>query len=89
MDNKRYFFYVLECRDNSLYAGYTNNVERRVATHNSGKGGKYTRAKLPVELRYFEEFDSKSEAMSAEAKFKKLTREKKLEKINEKSKKLS
>lgn len=87
--DKKHYFYVLECCDNSLYAGYTTDITKRVATHNSGKGAKYTRAKRPVELVYFEAFDSKNVAMRAEAQFKKLTRKKKLEKINEKPKKLS
>lgn len=87
--DKKHFMYVLECRDNSLYTGYSTDVNKRVATHNAGKGAKYTRAKRPVELIYLEVFNSKNEAMSAEANFKKLTRKKKLEKINEESKKLS
>ena len=66
MDHKAYM-YVVECRDGSYYTGYTTDVKRRVAVHNSGKGAKYTRARLPVKLIYVEGFDSKEEAMSAEA----------------------
>ncbi|KYG91071.1 GIY-YIG nuclease family protein [Metasolibacillus sp. FSL K6-0083] len=73
----KHYFYVLQCKDGSLYAGYTNNLERRVAVHNAGKGAKYTRARLPVTCVYFEEFITKREAMQQEYAFKQLTREKK------------
>ena len=66
MDHKAYM-YVVECRDGSYYTGYTTDVKKRVAVHNSGRGAKYTRARLPVKLIYAEGFDSKEEAMSAEA----------------------
>ena len=78
-DSKAYM-YVVECADGTLYTGYTTDVERRLKTH---KGAKYTRARLPVKLIYSEAFDSKSEAMSAEALFKKKSREKKLAYIKE------
>ncbi|WP_172373741.1 GIY-YIG nuclease family protein [Sporosarcina jiandibaonis] len=70
-----HLFYVLECKDGSYYAGYTNNLERRVHMHNEGKGAKYTRAKRPVRCIYFEKFESKSAAMRAEYQFKQLTRD--------------
>ena len=73
-DSKAYM-YVVECADGSLYTGYTTDVERRLKTHNAGKGAKYTRARLPVKLLYSEVFASKPEAMSAEALFKKKSRE--------------
>lgn len=72
-----HFFYVLECRDSSYYAGYTNDLERRVRVHNEGKGAKYTRAKLPVQCIYYETYEDKREAMRAEYKFKQLTRSQK------------
>lgn len=72
-----HFFYVLECSDASYYAGYTNDLERRVAVHNEGKGAKYTRAKLPVRCIYFETYETKREAMQAEYYFKQLNRKKK------------
>lgn len=81
-DSKAYI-YVVECSDRTLYTGYTTDIGRRLKTHNSGKGAKYTRARLPVKLIYSEAFDSKSEAMSAEALFKKKSREKKLAYIKE------
>lgn len=72
------YMYVLECSDGSLYTGYTTDLDKRIATHNAGKGAKYTRARLPVNLLYWETFDSKEAAMSAEALFKRRTRQSKL-----------
>ncbi|KGM38131.1 GIY-YIG nuclease family protein [Streptococcus sinensis] len=77
MENKAYM-YVLECGDGSLYTGYTTDVDARLKKHQSGKGAKYTRARLPVTLLYQEEHPDKSAAMSAEALFKQKTRQKKL-----------
>ena len=79
------YAYILRCADGTLYSGWTNNLEKRLAAHNSGKGAKYTKTRLPVELVYFEEFESKNEAMSREAHFKQLSREQKLKLINEKA----
>lgn len=73
MDHKAYM-YVVECRDGSYYTGYTTDVKKRVAVHNSGKGAKYTRARLPVKLIYVQGFDSKEEAMSAEVLLKRKKR---------------
>ncbi len=73
MDHKAYM-YVVECRDGSYYTGYTTDVKRRLAVHNSGKGAKYTRARLPVKLIYVEGFTSKEEAMSAEVLLKRKKR---------------
>lgn len=77
MENKHYF-YVLQCSDATYYAGYTNNLEKRIATHNAGKGAKYTKARTPVECVYFETFDTKQEAMRQEYAFKQLTRAQKI-----------
>lgn len=78
------YMYVLECSDGTLYTGYTTDLERRLKTHNAGKGAKYTRARLPVKLLYSETFDSKQAAMSAEALFKKRrTRQQKLDYIRQ------
>lgn len=84
--HKRFFFYVLLCKDYSFYAGYTTNLKRRLQQHNSGKGAKYTRikSKQPMTILYFEEYPTKSEAMKMEAQFKKLTRSKKEQFLNEK-----
>ena len=75
------YVYILKCADGTLYTGWTNDLEKRIATHNSGCGAKYTRSRLPVELIYHEEFESKSAALKREREIKKLSREQKLELI--------
>ena len=70
--------YILKCNDNSLYTGWTNDITHRLKMHNEGKGAKYTRGRGPLELVYLEEFETKQEAMSREAKIKRLTRKEKL-----------
>ena len=67
------YAYLVRCSDGSLYAGWTNDIEKRLKSHNAGTGAKYTRARLPVTLAYLESFDTKSEAMKREAALKKLT----------------
>ncbi len=74
-----WFVYMLRCGDDSLYTGYTDDVERRLQVHQSGKGAKYTRSRLPVSLAYREELPSRSAAMRREAALKKYTRAEKLE----------
>ena len=76
------YTYIVECADGSLYCGWTNNLEKRIADHNAGKGAKYTKTRLPVKLVYVEEFDTKEEAMSREWHIKQLRREKKMELID-------
>lgn len=78
-----YYAYFLKCADGSLYAGFTDNLSRRVQRHNAGKGGKYTRSRLPVTLVYFEEFLTEREARSREWHLKKLSRQEKLRLIGE------
>lgn len=75
---KQHTFYVLECKDGSYYAGYTNDLVKRVKVHNEGKGAKYTRAKRPVTCIYSELYETKQEAMQAEYAFKQLTRKQKI-----------
>ena len=70
---------MVRCCDNSIYSGYAVNPFKRVKVHNSGKGAKYTRSRLPVELVYFEEFDTKSQALKREYEFKKYTHSQKVE----------
>ena len=74
---KTYYTYILRCKDNSLYTGYTDNVEKRLAIHNEGKGAKYTRGRLPVGLVYCEELPDKSTAIKREIEIKKLPKSKK------------
>ncbi|MBI4162233.1 MAG: GIY-YIG nuclease family protein [Candidatus Aenigmarchaeota archaeon] len=77
-----FYMYVLECSDKTLYTGYTDNLEKRVQKHNSGKASKYTRSRLPVKLLASFSFETKSEAMKAEVRFKALSRTEKLEKLD-------
>lgn len=72
------YTYIVRCRDNTLYTGWTNNLEKRIADHNAGKGAKYTKSRRPVELVYYENFETKEEAMKREYAIKHLTREDKL-----------
>ena len=66
--------YMLRCRDNTLYTGYTDDPERRLAVHNAGKGAKYTKSRLPVNLVYREECPDKSSALKREYAIKRLTK---------------
>lgn len=66
--------YILECRDKTLYTGWTNNIEKRIEMHNSNQGAKYTRGRTPVKLVYLELHTTKQEAMSREVQIKRLTR---------------
>ncbi len=75
------YMYVLECSDKTLYTGYTNNLEKRVETHNKGTGAKYTKIRRPVKLIFSETFETKKEAMQAEYRFKQLSRQQKLKYI--------
>ncbi|WP_122644277.1 GIY-YIG nuclease family protein [Luxibacter massiliensis] len=72
------YTYILKCRDGSLYTGWTNNLEKRVNDHNAGRGAKYTKARLPVELAYYESFNTKEEAMQREYRIKQMSRTEKL-----------
>ena len=75
---KPYYCYIVRCRDDSLYTGITNDVERRIAVHNKGKGGAYTASRCPVELVYSECVGSKGDALRRELEIKSLTRSQKL-----------
>jgi putative endonuclease len=70
--------YLLECADGTLYCGITNDLERRVAQHNSGEGAKYTRGRTPVRLVYVEECADKPAALRRERAIKALPRAVKL-----------
>ena len=74
-----YYLYILRCRDNSLYCGQTNNLERRINEHNfdNNKSAKYLRGKKPVKLVYSEKYSTLQEAMKREVQIKKLTKAKK------------
>lgn len=69
-----HYTYILQCSDGTLYTGYALNLNKRIAAHNSGKGSKYTRGRLPVSLVYYEVLDTKKEALRRERQIKKLDR---------------
>lgn len=77
------YTYIVECADGTLYTGWTTNVQKRVKAHNEEKSGaKYTKAKRPVKLIYYEGYETKEEAMRREYAIKQLTRKQKLELIH-------
>lgn len=76
-----FYTYILLCDDGTLYTGWTVNLAKRIDAHNSGNGAKYTSIRVPVDLVYYEEFDSRREAMSREWHIKKMTREAKVQLI--------
>ena len=69
-----YYAYMVRCSDNTLYAGYTDCLKKRLAAHNNGTASKYTRVRLPVTLAYSEAFDSKGDALRRECALKRLTK---------------
>lgn len=73
-----YWLYILRCGDGTLYTGTTDNVARRLAVHQSGKGAKYTRGRGPLTLAYQEACADKSAALRREIAVKRLTRAEKL-----------
>lgn len=70
----KFYTYILKCADQTLYTGFTNDLAKRLKVHNDGKGAKYTKPRLPVELVYFEEFDDKVAAQKREWQIKQLRR---------------
>ena len=78
---KQAYTYVLKCADGSLYTGYTTDVDKRLETHNMGKGAKYTRSRRPCKLVYVRVCESKSKALKLEYKIKQMSRKEKSELI--------
>lgn len=76
-----WFTYIVECSDETFYIGTTNNMEKRLAKHNAGKGAKYTRGRGPVKIRYICSFDSRSEACRFEHALKQYSRKEKMDLI--------
>ena len=72
------YTYILKCKDETLYTGWTNDIEKRLEAHNAGKGAKYTRSRRPVKLVYLEQFETKEEAMRREYAIKQMSRSAKL-----------
>ncbi|NQU95718.1 MAG: GIY-YIG nuclease family protein [Candidatus Omnitrophica bacterium] len=79
---KKWFLYIVKCKDSSLYTGITTNLEKRVKRHNEGMATKYTRGRKPVKLVYSKACSNESSARKKEIELKKLPRKKKLELIN-------
>ncbi|EGN30453.1 hypothetical protein HMPREF0988_01105 [Lachnospiraceae bacterium 1_4_56FAA] len=75
------YTYILQCSDGTYYTGWTNDLEKRLDAHNTGKGAKYTKTRRPVTLMYYEMFATKEEAMKREYAIKQLNRKKKTELI--------
>ena len=73
-EEKANYTYILRCTGGSFYCGWTNDLARRLASHNAGTGGKYTRSRLPVELVWYHVSETREEAMSLEARIKRLSR---------------
>ena len=69
-----HYTYMLKCKDNTYYTGYTTDLEKRLKAHNEGKGAKYTKGRGPVELIYFEEYEDKHTAMHREWEIKRMSR---------------
>lgn len=80
---KKYYTYVILTQNNTLYCGYTDDVEKRFEAHLSGKGAKYTRANKPLKIVYQACFDTKAEAQNEERRIKKMKRVEKLELIKQ------
>lgn len=80
-----WYVYILECSDGTLYTGITTDLDKRLKTHNNGKGAKYTKARLPVVLKASFEAENRSSASKEEYRIKQLTRKEKIELINEQS----
>jgi len=81
----KYYIYILRCGDGSLYTGWTNNLEKRVAQHRVGKGAKYTRSRLPIELVHSEKFASKQKALQREGEIKNLSRQQKIDVVTKRN----
>lgn len=82
------YVYMLRCADNTIYTGWTDSLEKRLALHNAGKASKYTRARLPVEMIWWEEQKNRVDAQKREWEIKKLSRRRKQELCNMKGPKI-
>lgn len=83
MDELEHTVYILKCNDNTLYTGYTNDLEHRLKMHDSGKGAKYTRGRGPFQVVFVEKFPTKENAMQREYEIKQLTRKGKFQLIRD------
>lgn len=81
MDKNKWYVYIVECSDGTLYTGISTDVEKRVKKHNNGTGAKYTKGRLPVTLRYITKVSNRSEASKEEYRIKQLPRQQKMKLI--------
>ena len=81
MEHNQHLIYILQCKDKTLYTGYTNDLKRRLKMHEEGKGAKYTRGRGPFRVVYTEKFATKSEALRREIEIKQFNRKEKLDLI--------
>lgn len=86
MEDNEHIVYMLKCKDNTLYTGYTNDLEHRLKMHTSGKGAKYTRGRGPFQVVFIEKFPTKEEALKREYQIKQLNRKAKFQLIRERLK---
>ena len=84
MTEKKWYVYILRCGDGSLYTGITDDVQRRLEMHRSGKGAKYTRGRGPLKLRHREELPDKGAALKREYAIKQLSKTEKVTLFSEK-----
>lgn len=84
MGENNHYVYILKCKDETLYTGYTTDIKRRIEMHENGKGAKYTRGRAPFQLKFQKCCASKSEALQLEASIKKLSKRNKMLLIKEK-----
>ena len=85
MNNKEWVVYLVRCADESLYCGITNDIEKRLVAHNSGKGAKYTKSRMPVEMAGVSSQMTKSEALKLERRIKQVPAEKKVFELTKES----
>ncbi len=77
-----HYVYILECKDKTLYTGWTTDLDKRIKNHNDGQGAKYTKARRPVTLVYYETYEDKSNALKREYEIKQYSRQDKLKMIS-------
>jgi len=85
MNKKEWAVYLVRCADESLYCGITNEIEKRLVAHNSGKGSKYTKSRIPVEMAGVSSKMTKSEALKLERQIKKIPSGKKVFELTQKT----
>lgn len=83
VQKKQNYIYIVQCSDGTLYTGWTNHLQKRIDDHNAGKGAKYTKSRRPVNLLYYECYETKEMAMRREYEIKQMNRKEKLKLMEE------